>query len=234
MSYDLNGNLLRGGFVYDEFDQLVQTKDDYYLYDALGRRIQSNDTSYFYTGDEEIGSFEKGKIKELKILGSGSSIAIEIEGKPYAATIDVQNTIRQLIDWKTGEAAFKNTCDAFGNGITDEIPYAYVGKRYDTSTGLLYFGKRYYNPNLGRWLTQDPLGPVDHSNLYQYVYNNPYRFQDPTGENVLGFLCGIGQIVLGGAIMASGAVLEVYCGALSFFVFHRAQINIFSKTCWFS
>jgi hypothetical protein len=64
--------------------------------------------------------------------------------------MDVQNTTRHLIDWKTGKIVFKNNCDAFGNGITDKIPYAYAGKRYDTSTGLLYFGKRFYDPNLGR------------------------------------------------------------------------------------
>ena len=224
VDYDLNGNLVRDGFVYDEFDQLVQTKDNHYVYDALGRRIQANDTSYFYINDEEIGSIEKGKIKELKVLGSTAPIAIEIEGKPYATTIDVQNTIRQIIDYKTGEVAFENSCDAFGNGITDKIPYAYVGKRYDASTGLVYFGKRFYDPNLGRWLTQDPAGPIDHSNLYQYVYNNPYKFQDPNGENILGFLCGIGQIVLGGAIMTSGAVLEVATlGGYSIaFGFHEA------------
>ena len=102
----------------------------------------------------------------------------------------MQNTIRQLIDWKTDEVAFQNNCDAFGNGITDNIPYAYMGKRYDASTGLLYFGKRFYDPNLGRWLTQDPLGSVDHSNLYQYVFNNPYMFIDPYGENIFGFILG--------------------------------------------
>ncbi len=234
LNYDLNGNILKAGFVYDEFDQLVQTKDDDYVYDAIGRRIQSNDTSYFYIGDEEIGSIEKGNIKELKVLGHDSPIAIEIEGKPYATTIDIQNTIRQLIDWKKDKIAFKNTCDAFGNGITDKIPYAYVGKRYDASSGLLYFGKRFYDPNLGRWLTQDPSGPIDHSNLYQYVYNNPYRFQDPTGENILGFLCGIGQIALGGAIMASGAVLEVATfGGYTFALgFHEAAgLSLMASGC---
>ena len=232
--YDLNGNFLRDGFVYDEFDQLVQTKNECFIYDALGRRISSGSVSYFYIDNEEIGCFERGKIKELKVLGATSPIAIEIEGKPYAITVDVQNTIRQLIDWKTTEIVFQNTCDAFGNGVTDKIPYAYIGKRYDASTNLLYFGKRFYDPTLGIWLTQDPLGPIDHSNLYQYVFNNPYRFQDPTGENILGFLCGIGQIVLGGAIMASGAVLEVATfGGYSFALgFHEAAgLSLMASGC---
>ncbi len=94
----------------------------------------------------------------------------------------MQNTIRQLIDWESGKVAFQNTCNAFGNGVTEAIPYAYVGKRYDASTGLIYFGKRFYDPSLGRWLTPDPIGAVDHSNLYQYVFNNPHLYRDINGE----------------------------------------------------
>jgi RHS repeat-associated protein len=234
LSYDLNGNLIRSGFVYDEFDQLVQTENDHYIYDALGRRIQANDISYFYIGDEEIGNFKDRDIKELKVLGSNVPVAIEIEGYPYATTIDVQNTIRQLIDCETGKVAFENSCDAFGKGITDKIPYAYVGKRYDATTGLLYFGKRFYDPSIQRWITQDPSGPSDHSNLYQYVFNNPFSFQDPNGENVLGFLCGVGQILLGGALMASGAVLEVATfGGYTFALgFHEAAgLSLMASGC---
>lgn len=222
--YDRNGNLLRLGFVYDEFDQLVQTPDEQYSYDAIGRRLTSGAASYFYINDEEIGSFENGQIRELKVLGSIAPIAIEVASKPFAPVVDAQNTIRQLIDWKTGEVVLQNSCDVFGNSLTGEIPYAYVGKRYDTSTGLIYFGKRFYDPNIGRWLTPDPLGAVDHSNLYQYVFNNPYLFRDPNGENVLGFLCGIGQIVAGGAIMASGVALEIatFGGYTFAFGFHEA------------
>jgi len=75
-----------------------------------------------------------------------------------------------------------NDCDAFGKELSPEIPYAYSGKRYDATTGLLYFGKRYYDPILRRWLTVDPIGSVNHSNLYQYLFNNPYLYQDLNGE----------------------------------------------------
>ena len=65
---------------------------DSYVYDALGRRIQSKNFSYFYIGDEEIGSFDEGRIKELKILSSTAPVAIEIEGKPYAITVDLRSS----------------------------------------------------------------------------------------------------------------------------------------------
>ena len=58
-----------------------------------------------------------------------------------------------------------------------------MGKRLD-ATGLIYFGQRYYDPNLSRWLTPDPAGPLDSSNLYQYVFNNPLAYLDPDGQFV--------------------------------------------------
>ena len=129
--------------------------------------------------------------------------------RTFAPVVGVQNTIRQLVDWNTKEVALENSCDAFGKGLTEKIPYAYVGKRYDGSSGFVYFGKRFYDPNLGRWLTTDPLGAVDHSNLYQYVFNNPYRYQDPNGESIGGYLLGLGEMVLGGALIVTGGVLEI-------------------------
>lgn len=207
--YDLNGNLLRDGFVYDEFDQLIRAGTDHLTYDALGRRLINGSTAYFYIEEEEIGSFRNGQIEELKILGASAPAAIEVKAKPFAPIVDVQNTIRQLIDWNTKEVAFENPCDAFGKGLSADIPYAYVGKRYDAFSGLVYFGKRFYDPNLGRWLTPDPLGAVDHSNLYQYVFNNPFRYYDPNGESLSGYLLGLGEIILGGTIMAGGFALEV-------------------------
>jgi len=209
LEYDLNGNLIRSGFVYDEFDQLVESGGEISVYDALGRRLQRGLTAFLYIGDEEIGAFENGEPKELKIPGLAAPVAIEINQTPYAPIVDVQGITRFLIDWKATEIFKRNDCDAFGAGLAWEIPYAYAGKRYDPKTGLIYFGKRYYDPSLRRWLTPDPIGPEDHSNLYQYVFNNPFRYQDPNGESVGGYLLGLGQIVLGGTIMAGGFALEV-------------------------
>jgi len=209
LSYDRNGNLLQEGFKFDEFNQLVEAGNETIRYDALGRRIQKGGTSYLYFGNDEVAAFENGQAKELKILGIGVPIAIEMAGTAYFPIADVQGTIRMLIDPKTKEVAKKNSCDVFGVGLSQEIPYAYTGKRYDAESGLVYFGKRYYIPGLGRWLTIDPIGPVDHSNLYQYVFNNPYRYSDPYGESVGGYLLGLSEIVLGGALIFTGGVLEI-------------------------
>ncbi len=69
---------------------------------------------------------------------------------------------------------------------TDENALFYTGKPHDDDTGLSYFGARYYNPSIGRFMGVDPAGFQDsnvHSfNKYAYANNNPYKFVDPDGE----------------------------------------------------
>ncbi|MBI6528149.1 hypothetical protein JEP40_03250 [Proteus vulgaris] len=57
----------------------------------------------------------------------------------------------------------------------------YSGKEKD-STGLYYYGYRYYQPWIGRWLSADPAGTVDGLNLYRMVRNNPVTLHDPDGR----------------------------------------------------
>jgi RHS repeat-associated protein len=59
--------------------------------------------------------------------------------------------------------------------------YRYAGKEHDDGTGLYDFGHRLYASWMGRWLSPDPLGPVDGPNLYQYVRNDPVNLTDPDG-----------------------------------------------------
>lgn len=59
--------------------------------------------------------------------------------------------------------------------------YRYSGKERDNSTGLYYYGARYYLPWAGRWLKPDPAGTIDGLNLYAFVGGNPVNFNDPNG-----------------------------------------------------
>uniref|UniRef100_UPI001BBEE5D4 RHS repeat-associated core domain-containing protein n=1 Tax=Yersinia sp. Marseille-Q3913 TaxID=2830769 RepID=UPI001BBEE5D4 len=56
----------------------------------------------------------------------------------------------------------------------------YSGKERD-ATGLYYYGHRYYQPWLGRWLSADPAGTIDGLNLYRMVRNNPVTLMDEDG-----------------------------------------------------
>ena len=60
-------------------------------------------------------------------------------------------------------------------------PYLFAGREFDSETGLYYSRARYYDPDMGRFLSTDPLGYADGMNLYAYVRNNPINRVDPLG-----------------------------------------------------
>ena len=66
---------------------------------------------------------------------------------------------------------------------------AYTGHKYDAALGLIYMQARYYDPVIGRFYSNDPIGFRDvHSfNRYAYANNNPYKYKDPDGKNPICF-----------------------------------------------
>ena len=61
----------------------------------------------------------------------------------------------------------------------------FTGHATDVATGLTYMQQRYYDPEIGRFLSPDPVGPeedfINHFNRYNYALNNPMRYTDPDG-----------------------------------------------------
>jgi RHS repeat-associated protein len=60
-------------------------------------------------------------------------------------------------------------------------PWRFSTKQFDPETGLGYWGARYYDPRLGRWMSSDPLEESAGPNLYAYVGNRPTDGVDPLG-----------------------------------------------------
>ncbi|MDZ7619413.1 MAG: RHS repeat-associated core domain-containing protein, partial [Patescibacteria group bacterium] len=61
-------------------------------------------------------------------------------------------------------------------------PYTYTGRRFDEETGLMHYRNRMYHPELGRFVSRDPLGYAgSHPNLFAYVLNMPPNRNDPSG-----------------------------------------------------
>lgn len=60
-------------------------------------------------------------------------------------------------------------------------PFGYTGRQYDPETGLWQYRARYYHPQLGQFLSTDPIGTKDDPNLYLYVGSDPVNNTDPTG-----------------------------------------------------
>jgi RHS repeat-associated protein len=80
--------------------------------------------------------------------------------------------------------------DSFGNNAgSARTRYTYTGRERDPDTGLLYYRARFYDPQLGRFISEDPIGLVGGINLFAYVFNNPATYTDPSG------LCAAAKIV---------------------------------------
>lgn len=105
-----------------------------------------------YRYDDPVGS------SSLEVDGDGNRISQE-EYYPYGGTA-IWAARSQV------EAKYKTV--------------RYSGKECD-ATGLYYYGHRYYQPWVGRWLSADPLGTVDGLNLYRMAGNNPVTFTDLAG-----------------------------------------------------
>lgn len=196
-AYDANGNLTQYGpfgYTYDALNELIRAeKEDLaveFTYDALGRRCSKSVAGqmeyYLYHGTEELGSFtEEGALKELKVPGLYTRpIALELEGKLFVPICDYKGSIRRLVDPVSAAIVQQFDYTAFGEGaiVASTNPWRYSAKRLDLETGLYYCGKRYYSPELGRWLSTDPAGFVDSTNLYQYLFNDPLSYHDPEGK----------------------------------------------------
>lgn len=199
-------------FTYDPLNRLIEVSSEKkkinFAYDPLGRRLskivytstaygwkETMRENYLYHGQNEIGAFATSSHpKNLRVLGlakyknNPATVGIELEGQIFAPVVDAQGNVRRLVDLDSATVASRYDFTAFGEERTKDskedtfTPWRFASKRLDPELGLIYFGKRYYDPEFARWITTDPAGLADSANLYQYVFNNPFRYIDQNGE----------------------------------------------------
>ncbi len=109
-------------------------------------------------------------------------------GNTYRIVTDQLGSVRLVINIGTGQVAQRLDYDAFGNVLNDTNPgfqpFGFAGGLYDAATGLVRFGARDYDAEVGRWTTKDPIGFAGgDTNLYAYVGGDPVNFVDITGTD---------------------------------------------------
>ncbi len=107
-------------------------------------------------------------------------------GNKYRLITDQVGSVRMVVDAATGVVAQKISYDEFGVVSSDTNPgfqpFGFAGGLYDAATGLVRFGARDYDSEVGRWTAKDPSRfDGGDSNLYGYVANDPLNRTDPTG-----------------------------------------------------
>jgi len=209
--YDAYGNLIREHrgrghaliteYRYDSQHRLIsltqpngQTAS--YRYDPFGRRISKTvdgiTTEFFWQGDKLIAEhhadrhrsylYEPDSFRPLALLeGYGPK-----ETKPYHYQLDHLGTPQELTT-PDGEIVWSAHYRAYGKIARLDVgkidnPLRFQGQYFDPESGLHYNRHRYYNPDIGRYLTPDPVKLAGGINAYQYV-PNPTGWVDPLGLN---------------------------------------------------
>jgi RHS repeat-associated protein len=212
--HDDEGRLLSHGevatFTFNDRGQLIGAGDGVtYRYDGGGNRLQAirdgRITNYIYDGaGTVIAEADANKtITRYYIHGATLLAMEEAGGNQYCYHSDaIGNTV--AVSDPTGSLVNRYSYSPFGIELLRaeqfSQPFRYVGA-YGVMTepsGLLYMRARYYDPDTGRFLSEDPLGLEGGVNLYVYAGNNPVMFVDPEGEFWAQIIGGVIGAVAGG------------------------------------
>jgi RHS repeat-associated protein len=206
-TYTANGELAsrtQGGqtvaYEYDELGNLggVTLADGIridYVMDGRSRRIgkRVNGTlvqGFLYKDQlEPVAELDgAGAVSAVFVYGSRLNVPDLMlkGGRTYRILADHLGSPRLVIDTGTGAVAQRMDYDEHGKVILDTNPrfqpFGFAGGLYDPQTGLVRFGARDYDPEVGRWTAKDPIGFAGREgNLYGYVSNDPVNFVDDSG-----------------------------------------------------
>ena len=172
--------------------QLTSFDGNTFAYDARGRRIGKNGITFTYDSNGNLIKQSNG----LEFLYDHSGVfALKYNGSTYFYRKDAQANIVALLD-NTGAVVVKYKYDAWGkcntvvdstaNTIAELNPFRYRSYYLDTETGLYFLKTRYYDPEIGRFITIDDISYLDPEsinglNLYAYCFNNPVMMIDESG-----------------------------------------------------
>ncbi|MCE7980173.1 MAG: RHS repeat-associated core domain-containing protein [Caldilinea sp. CFX5] len=199
MGYDFNGNrsyrltaAQADIYVYDAENRLVEVKRNGFTiagftYDGDGVRVKGmvNGVTSLYLGN----SYEVTNGVQRKYYYAGNQrVAMRDNGALYWLLGDHLGSTAYTINGttKTGEIRYYPWgVDRFSSGQT-LTSYKFTGQREEAGLGLYYYGARWYDPALGRFIQPDTIvpnpGDVQSFDRYAYVNNNPLKYTDPTGH----------------------------------------------------
>ncbi|WNZ54222.1 RHS repeat-associated core domain-containing protein [Microbulbifer sp. MKSA007] len=181
--YDSRGNIVNNShrkFTYNLAGQMTTSDSNSYLYDAYNRRVRTVDSEG--TG---YSIYNRNGVLLHRYTPAGGINYIYLGDRLVAK------------DGVIADNSGKQHYRPYGKSIEGEVDdVGYTAHKFDADLDLSYMQARYYDPNLGRFYSNDPMGTVTHLstengihgfNRYMYANNNPYKYTDPTG------MCSVGE-----------------------------------------
>ncbi len=201
--YDANGNLryekMPNGAVvreyrWDQQNRLVRmlegTHESAYEYDGASKRVRITEKENGTQTKDERFVWCGSKICQKR---SGSTVVrnffeqgFEEGTSDYFYTRDHLGSVREVVGSDGTTIASRVSYDPWGKstemGSGTLTDFAFTGHHFDRASNLSLAWWRAYDPQLGRWLSKDPLGLAGGVNLYGYVANDPINLIDPDGR----------------------------------------------------
>jgi RHS repeat-associated protein len=177
-----------------------------FAYDAFGRRVQKVaggvSAVYAYDGSEILKETRSDHTSYLYIHGPRFDEPLGREdqaGNRVYYHADGLGSITKITD-ASGAVVHSYQYDPWGNIESDTgslnvdgVKYAFTGREWDHETGLYYYRARYYDPELGRFISEDPIGLAGGSNAYRYAGDRPSSSTDPLGLDERNVLAEVGE-----------------------------------------
>jgi RHS repeat-associated protein len=198
----------RWTFNYDGEDQLREAVGpngrEVYYYDHHGQRmlaVNQNGARFTFGASETRFDAAGKQVQRYVHIGDAGGTLARVETalkEPRSIELQYSDALQNMIvslDERGRPVA------TFHYGAFGEVVHAtgaanhnrhFNGKEEDASTGLRYYGARYYDPLILRWVTADPLytfapdvagSEPARMNLYAFSLNNPVRYFDPDGQD---------------------------------------------------
>ncbi|MBE6652762.1 MAG: hypothetical protein E7610_05030 [Ruminococcaceae bacterium] len=217
--------------------QLATYDGNTFTYDARGRRITKNGITFTYDSNCNLIKQSDG----LEFLYDHTGVfAVKHNNSTYFYRKNAQQDIIALLD-NTGAVVVKYKYDAWGKcntvvleesatDIANLNPFRYRSYYFDTETGFYFLKTRYYDPEIGRFITIDDISYLDPEsinglNLYAFCLNNPVMMVDNSGCApawwqwlVSGLTLGLGIalcFVPGGQVFGVGLIVSGASGLIS-------------------
>jgi RHS repeat-associated protein len=195
-SYDSDGAGLKGPrtFIYDlENRPIAITRDGVttlFAYGPDGERVSkaTGGTTIYYLGGEADITFSS--VTPSGLLASQIHADVRREGTQTLYLIRDHLASNRLTIPQSASAMQSHAYGPYGspritNAATVPTGRGYINERFDAETGLQYLHARYYDPELGRFLSPDWYSPWRSgvgTNRYAYSFNDPINMSDPSGH----------------------------------------------------